>query len=147
MKQTFIYGLCDPRDGRLRYVGKSDNPEHRLRSHLSDAAYNMKTQWLANLKHAGLIPSVVLLDIVPMSQWQKYERSWISAYRSQLTNVDSGGGGRPLTESSRKIDTIQLTVARTKIPKGHLSSMLKSRQTFTPEVIAVINQLKTEFKS
>ena len=26
MKRTFIYGLRDPRDGAMRYVGKADRP-------------------------------------------------------------------------------------------------------------------------
>ena len=28
---TYIYALVDPRDGRVRYVGKSNDPERRLR--------------------------------------------------------------------------------------------------------------------
>ena len=32
---TFIYALCDPRTGRVRYVGKADRPHARLREHLA----------------------------------------------------------------------------------------------------------------
>lgn len=34
MKKTYIYGLKDPRDNQIYYVGKSDNPQRRLEQHL-----------------------------------------------------------------------------------------------------------------
>jgi hypothetical protein len=32
----WIYGLVDPRDGHVRYVGQSEDPDCRFRQHLRD---------------------------------------------------------------------------------------------------------------
>ena len=34
---AYIYALCDPRDGAVRYVGKSVDPEARLRGHIQES--------------------------------------------------------------------------------------------------------------
>lgn len=34
MKKTYIYGLKDPRDNQIYYVGKSNDPQRRLEQHL-----------------------------------------------------------------------------------------------------------------
>lgn len=39
MEQVQIYALRDPRDGNLRYIGKANNAEKRLKSHMKDSRH------------------------------------------------------------------------------------------------------------
>lgn len=63
MKTHYIYHLRDPRDGSVRYVGKSTNPRARLRQHLKDAqarAVTDKQQWLRQLAALKLQPTLII---------------------------------------------------------------------------------------
>ena len=99
MTTTFIYGLCDPRTGALRYVGKSKNwkqrsYEHVCASHLRRKCH--KNHWIKSLLAEGYKPDAFLIEEVPSSQWEDAEREWIAYFRSigaDLTNSTSGGDG------------------------------------------------------
>lgn len=88
---TFIYALIDPRDSLVRYVGKADDPAQRLRrDHLLLRSTNKHfTNWLEAIE---LKPTLLVIDEVPNSCWEKYERACIAAFRN-LTNIDPGGEG------------------------------------------------------
>lgn len=94
---TVIYGLVDPRDGRVRYVGKTDaDPRLRLRDHV----YGIKqgrgwrvTNWLEHLLSIDLRPEIAILEEDPLD-WAEAERRWIAHYREQyddLCNISDGG--------------------------------------------------------
>lgn len=96
---TFIYGLIDPRDNIIKYVGKSDDPEKRLLGHLKQCkeSVTLKNRWVAKLKDMGLKPIVTILEEVPMSEWELKEQQWIKDLTEQgyeLKNGDRGGKGR-----------------------------------------------------
>lgn len=59
-----IYGLADPREPeRVRYVGRTANPQTRYESHCrSRCAARLRT-WIAELSSAGVTPSMVLLEV------------------------------------------------------------------------------------
>ena len=94
---TFIYALLDSRTGRVRYVGKSDDPDRRMREHCrGDRVNSHKDRWLAQLKREGLWPVLQVLEEVPYDEWQERECSWIAFYRDAgepLTNMTLGGDG------------------------------------------------------
>jgi predicted HicB family RNase H-like nuclease len=94
-RTAFIYGLLDPRDNTLRYVGKTVSERARLSNHLSDLTSKKKGRWVKGLLRLGLAPKMVVLSEVPASEWQKEERAAISRYRAlgcDLLNVCAGGG-------------------------------------------------------
>lgn len=100
MKQTlYIYGLHDPRDGALRYVGKATNPTQRLRRHLARSRRGERTHkaaWLRSLLALGLEPTVGIVEKTTERKWQERERFWISHFKAagaQLTNSTDGGEG------------------------------------------------------
>ena len=94
---VFIYGLADPRDGEIRYIGKTVAPDERLRQHTERRAYppnNPLGCWLKELHATKLQPIMVCLEVVPQSRWAEREIYYIKAFRdagSPLTNVRKGG--------------------------------------------------------
>lgn len=94
---TYIYGLLDPHTKALRYVGKSNNPNARLSSHVNCAKNkNYKTpviQWVRELMAQNLLPEVVLIEDAG-DDWQMRELEIIEQLKAQgypLLNVRKGG--------------------------------------------------------
>ena len=96
-KVTYIYGLKDPRDELIHYIGKSDKPERRRREHIEDNETNAeRVDWIADLLGCNLEPELVILQEVFRSEWQEAEIYWIARGREEswpLTNVMPGGQG------------------------------------------------------
>jgi hypothetical protein len=95
---AIIYGLFDPRDGQLRYVGKTVSPKARKLAHKSDPSNSSKLAWVKELASSGLEPKFIILSEVPFEEWQQHEREAIARYRRlgcSLLNVQDGGGANP----------------------------------------------------
>lgn len=54
----YIYGLCEPNTGEIRYVGQSTDPRARLANHMSGSASAAVRDWLDEL---GREPLLVIL--------------------------------------------------------------------------------------
>jgi hypothetical protein len=94
MSKTFIYALTDPRTGAVRYVGKANRPESRLRGHLKDRNDCHRVHWLRQLREEGLRPGILILEEVEQDAWQDAERNWIEHYGfDNLVNETRGGEG------------------------------------------------------
>lgn len=96
MKTVFIYALKDPRDGAVRYIGKANDPSFRFRRHLRAVEGTHKANWIRQLRGLSLIPVLEILDEIPRSQWEFFERAYIKVYRESgalLTNLTKGGDG------------------------------------------------------
>ena len=94
--KTYIYGLKDPRDGEIYYVGKSNDPRARLSSHLKDNINADKVAWIDGLLALNLRPELVVLENVNADKWQAAERRWIADghdYGWPLVNISPGGNG------------------------------------------------------
>ncbi len=100
---TYIYGLCDPETGDVRYVGKSRQLVRRVGHHLSKSRQaGLKRHsacWLKGLLRDGKQPMVMILEAIPPEQettWEVRERHWITVLRASgcnLTNIAPGGEG------------------------------------------------------
>lgn len=93
---VFIYGLFDPRDQKIRYVGKSKNPYARRDNHLAEARMRKRRggrrlNWLRELSEAKVNPGVVILECV-RGPWEEREKTWIAALPG-LLNSHPGGAG------------------------------------------------------
>lgn len=90
-QKAFVYGLIDPRDASIRYVGHTANSmAHRLSQHINDSANTPKTQWIAELAALGLQPGIVQLDAVDYDVRFQEEYRWIYLGRQRgwaLTNT------------------------------------------------------------
>jgi hypothetical protein len=97
--EVIIYGLHDPRDGKLRYVGQTSVcPTSRLRKHISTAKRSQThcAYWIRQLLSNDLRPDMKIIEQVKMERRAERERYWIAYYRSlgcDLTNLTDGGEG------------------------------------------------------
>lgn len=130
MKTAFIYTLADPRDKKIRYVGKTINKYERRRSHFYNFVKqsNPKTLWIKELRSLGMKPIMEELESVNYefdSEWEDAERFWISTlrfYGFDLLNRTSGGncGSTFSKETCEKI-RIAATARMTDSERAHLS--------------------------
>lgn len=100
MSVVYIYGLCDPRDNKLKYIGKTNNPERRYIEHLSTARHKKKRtyrdNWILKILLLGFKPKLEVLEECNESDWEESERFWISEAIEaglKLTNLCDGGQG------------------------------------------------------
>lgn len=97
-EKPYIYTLSDPTTGEVRYVGKSNNPKKRLNDHIHSCHKKSthKNNWIKSLIRESKKPILIIIDEVPIDNWQFWEMFWISKYKEDghdLTNHDRGGNG------------------------------------------------------
>ena len=102
-KSTHIYGLCDPRTGELRYVGKTTQPlKTRLHVHVSHAKNRFRAErarhavnWVKGLLAEELRPEIFVIETIPpYGDWADAEQFWIEYFKSlgsRLCNLRPGG--------------------------------------------------------
>jgi hypothetical protein len=102
-----IYGLTDPRDNLIRYVGKTTDRAKRLRAHLYAArrgrTYRLP-KWIRKLEAEGVKPSMVTLEECDAASVDERERFHIARLRSEgfdLLNHTDGGDGGPTMKGKR----------------------------------------------
>lgn len=102
----YIYALCDPRDNRVRYIGKTNNLRRRYGQHLIEKTNTHRTHWIQSLIEIGLAPHLIVIEeIAPEQDWEERERLWIARYRAMsndLTNGSDGGDCGPRTKKGSK---------------------------------------------
>lgn len=82
-----IYGLLDPRDRTLRYVGKTHlRRQIRLERHVQKALEGGRapvSKWIRELTEQGLLPHIfVLRRVAPDQDWRQGESELIARWRS-----------------------------------------------------------------
>ena len=94
---VFIYALIDPRDYKIRYIGKSISPGQRYEQHMHDKEYNAgKIGWIEGLQIRNMQPVMKILEVANEKNWKKRERWWIVRGREfgwPLLNISPGGDG------------------------------------------------------
>lgn len=85
-----IYGLVDPRDGIIRYVGRTSAAlKNRLNAHKYDlspcwdgkarGAGQDRLKWMAELRVVGLSPMIKVLEEVSIEGAAAAEKRWVQA--------------------------------------------------------------------
>src|SRR5258708_24824868 len=111
----YIYLLRDPRDNRVRYVGRTKNPKRRYSSHLHekyDGSYiHARRDWIGELRLMNLRPQMEITETVfaPIAEALVIEREfrWIFHFFQQgahLTNVDCIRNAAPISRSKTLAD-------------------------------------------
>lgn len=98
----YVYALIDPRDGAVRYVGCTNNPEHRIADHICEARTKEtnqgKKRWILSILADGLRPVMEVLQKTDDLSWEEDESRWIQVHRetgAELLNLTDGGCGSP----------------------------------------------------
>lgn len=90
-----IYVLIDPRDGLIRYVGKSTCAQRRFNQHLKETRRDYPVyRWIAKLRSEGLAPLLKIERVCGQNDWKDAEREVIARERAasrKLLNVADGG--------------------------------------------------------
>lgn len=96
-KIVYIYALVDPRNGDIRYVGKTIFPERRLTCHINEKKSNRsKISWIAELRQEQLLPEMRILETCAETNWEDREKHWIKHGHEvgwKLLNKTEGGYG------------------------------------------------------
>lgn len=138
----YIYHLCCPDTGEVRYIGKSNNPEHRLSRHLqaSKNPQNYAQRWMATLLRAGKKPVLqIAKELSPEENWQEVEREAIAegfARGLRLTNTSAGGEGvllRDPADEKRRIESVKEAWERPEVREAQSRRQKALRNT--PESI------------
>jgi hypothetical protein len=133
---VFIYALCDPRDGAIRYVGKTNNLARRLKNHRNEKKEFHKSHWLKLLTSLQLNPIIRILEETCESCWRDRERWWIKHCREigcDLTNHTDGGDGVSGLDAEARKKVSKATTIRMNDPEFR-------RKIFTPIRAAKISQ-------
>ena len=89
--KAFIYGLLDPDNGRVRYVGGTKDLERRNRQPAGKWLYSkgnsMKNRWVRSLVERGILPELVLLENTTLDKWVARRRDWIASFRRAGYNL------------------------------------------------------------
>lgn len=99
MTHWTIYALRDPRDGEIRYIGKTSMKlTRRVQAHLAMCSdeHNHRACWLRNLIASGFLPVYQILQMGEGEHWDVAERWWIKTGLDSgwhLTNSTEGGDG------------------------------------------------------
>ena len=96
VKLSCVYVLVDPRDGRIRYVGKTDWPDERLKQHLLDARFSYtpnseKKAWISELLALNLEPHLIVLEWCTDNTIDRREWFWFTILKragAALLNVN-----------------------------------------------------------
>jgi group I intron endonuclease len=99
--KNIIYGLIDPRDGCVRYIGKSTSGSRRIKQHNSNwhltRENTRKANWIKSLISQGLKPEGIILeesnDPKKLSDLEKFWIANIKSVGGILYNATDGGDG------------------------------------------------------
>lgn len=80
LRMNAIYALVDPRDGQVRYVGRTVDPDKRLEEHWSSKTPlgTDKEAWLWALYEAERFPTMFVIDEVPDHAAKGHEHVWMA---------------------------------------------------------------------
>lgn len=95
---VYIYALCDPDTGEIRYVGQTTDIERRYKQHLQviGKPNTYRKSWIQSLLKQGKEPVMRILEEATDDAWIEREKWWINEMRRQgarLTNLTNGGDG------------------------------------------------------
>lgn len=138
MKEKYsIYGLFDPRDGRLRYVGYSVNPSRRLREHKSISKIkrhrSRNSNWCLCLFNLKMVPIMKIIETCDTPEYgAEREIFWIRYFKKKncnLNNHTEGGNGLYGSVLS-KHDRERISLSVKKYYKNNPDADKKMRERF-----------------
>ncbi len=100
--RSYIYGLVDPIDNQLRYIGKSLNGLKAANRHCTPFELNKrshKNNWIKSVLKQEYRPVLIIIqEFIESDILSQAEIFWIKYFKAmgcQLTNATLGGEGTP----------------------------------------------------
>lgn len=155
IQKYYVYGLFDPRNSNLRYVGYTKNSiKERLAAHCKDSSLkinNHKNNWIKLLMLNNSIPEIFILETYDSKEEALQSEIDLIAYYKyigcSLTNVTKGGedGTHILTiDSKEKISKSSKGRKHTQKTKEKISKTLTGiKRIHSPEHRAKISKTLT----
>lgn len=136
---TSIYTLVDPRDGLVKYVGKTVNVSKRKSSYRNPKDNTRCSNWIKHLISLNFAPEFKIIDEV-VNNWADAERGYITLYKSlgaNLYNHTPGGESGCLNykrtqEEKDRIGLSQKGVLKSKEHNKNVSDSLKRKYRNDP---------------
>jgi hypothetical protein len=144
-----IYSLTDPRDGRVRYVGKTNDVKRRLYDHISEALHrkkrNHRLNWISSLVESGQLPQLSILESGE-GDWVEAEKKWIKTFRDagySLVNATDGGEGveSPSAEARARLSTAMSERWRNPEYRARMGTVFSGHK-HSPETLAKMSAVK-----
>ena len=147
-----IYGIVDPMTDKVVYIGKANDVQKRLKTHILDSK-RRKTklyQWMQDrIKNNQQINIVELASSIS-NDWQSLEKQMISQYEAEgvLFNIAKGGNQPKGCPEANKRNAIELNNKRSKDPFAkkiwemkrdmarHLKRLSKSNQNQYQKIVS-----------
>ena len=125
---TYIYTLSDPRDGKVRYVGRSKDPQARLISHIDSSINDPIAVWIREMVYElGIIPTLNVIESCN-GNGSLEETRWIRSF------VDSGCSLLNIRSCKQERKLLwDKSVRPANVRQGISSSMSNYLSTLTPE--------------
>ena len=94
--KVYIYGLKDPRDFQIKYIGKTIDINRRYKEHIQTHRNrkSKKNSWVISLIKNGMQPIFEILEECEETNWVEREVYWIQYYKDlgfDLKNMTLGG--------------------------------------------------------
>ena len=83
------YGIIDPRNSEIKYIGCTSDPKARLYGHIASHKGKTKVaQWVKELKQQGLKPEMVVLEYgLNHDKGRESESFWAEYFRALGANL------------------------------------------------------------
>src|SRR3990167_3153287 len=109
----YIYGLYEPDGHILKYVGRTDDPHERYKTHTRSFRRTKVSSWIKSRIDSGRYPRMVILEETNSNQCRDAEIWWIAFCKNmgvELLNMTSGGDGilNPDQETKNKMRLAKL---------------------------------------
>ena len=113
--KTKIYVLRCPDSKEVRYVGKTNNPEQRLKAHNNKARDigTYKRNWINKLRQENKKPIFEIIEETDIDIWKEREKYWIEYYVNN---------GAKLVNSLNDIGKGLTMGNQTSFKRGHLNT-------------------------
>lgn len=98
-----IYALRCPRQGKIRYIGKSSNVKTRYKQHLKDAGTeSYKKLWIQKLNENGLFPVLEIMDTATTEpEAREKENKHVGDHLGTVYNIFMPGKNTPTCHDTR----------------------------------------------
>lgn len=98
----YIYKLLDPETKEIRYIGQTQQPFKRFKTHLAEKGKRYKVNWIKSLKEKGQIPVMEVFQCVPLETLGEQESLWIAFYKKEGCNLTNSNKAYSLDNYARK---------------------------------------------